>query len=160
MAHKTEKVCSQCKLLKKLEMFPLRKEAKDGRRANCKECQKEYQRKYREENPEKRREYNRKYYEENREKCREWKRKYREENPEKVREYDRKYSRKYYEENPEKCREKERKSVEIIADGYIKGLLAQSVTAKELGIKGSEINQELVDFKRAQLTLKRQKKEL
>ena len=80
----------------------------------------EANRKYREENPEKYREKNRrwceenseklreshkKYYEENSEKCRDRSRKYREDNPEKCRQI----IKKYYEENKEKILEKDRR---------------------------------------------------
>jgi len=80
----------------------------------------EANRKYREENPEKYREKNRKWRENNKEKCSEYYKKYYEENPEKYREKNRRWCeenseklreshKKYYEENSEKCRDRSRK---------------------------------------------------
>ena len=65
------------------------------------EKQKEYNKKYREENKEKIKERSKKYREENKEKMREYKKKYNEENKEKVEEW----RKKYYQENKEKIKE-------------------------------------------------------
>jgi len=47
------KICSVCKIEKELDEFYLRKESKDGYRANCKECVKVTTTKYKKNNPEK-----------------------------------------------------------------------------------------------------------
>jgi len=71
----------------------------------CKECWREYCRRWQKANPEKVREANRRWHEANLEKAREAVRRYRKANPERVRES----SRRWYEANPEKAREKDRR---------------------------------------------------
>ena len=84
------------------------------------EWQKEYNKKYKEENKEKQKEYKKKYYQENKEKVKEYRKKYFQENKEKIREYKKKYreenkekvkkwSKKYYQGNKEKIREASKK---------------------------------------------------
>ena len=108
------KVCIECGENKNVSDFYVGKN-------QCKECRKEYDKKYREENKEKIRDGMKKYYEENKEKfkkyreenkekIREGKKKYREENKEKIKKYReenkerrKEYHKKYYEENKE-CR--------------------------------------------------------
>jgi 5-methylcytosine-specific restriction endonuclease McrA len=127
------KACTKCgeTLPATTEFFVRQKTGKYGLTAECKACQYEYQRKYREENREKIRESDRRYYEENGEKRRESMRQYREKSAEKIRESDRRYreenreainernrqwraenpeqQRKYCELNSEKRRERKRK---------------------------------------------------
>ena len=54
-----EKQCSKCLAFKPLGEFSNEKNGKHGKRADCKYCAKEYDRKYRAANPEKQREYDR-----------------------------------------------------------------------------------------------------
>ena len=102
------KRCSKCGEVKSVEDFGKAKTAKDGLSSQCKECQKEYGKKYRENNKEHCAEYNKKYYEENKEKCNESMKKYREEN----KEYCVEKAKKYYEENKEHCDENSKKYYE------------------------------------------------
>lgn len=74
------KKCTKCGGVKSLDMFRKRRDGKDGRRAQCEECVRERDRRYREENREAYAEYFRRYYEENREASRESRRRYHEEN--------------------------------------------------------------------------------
>lgn len=89
------KTCTRCGETKPLDGFHRNKTKAGGRRAECKECVREYDRRYHEENRDKRRERNRRYYEENRDELRERACRYREENRDK--EVDRK--RRYHKEN-------------------------------------------------------------
>ena len=92
------KVCIKCGENKNVSDFYV------GRN-QCKECRKEYEKKYQEENKEKIRDGMKKYYEENKEKIRDGMKKYQEENKEKRREFNKKYR----EENKEKIREGKKK---------------------------------------------------
>ena len=96
------KTCTKCGETKPLDDFHRNKTGAGGRRPDCKECVREYSRRYHEENRDKERERNRRYREENRDKERERKHRYREENRDK--ELDR--HRRYYEENRDKERER------------------------------------------------------
>ena len=104
------KTCTKCGVVKPLDDFHRYKTGAGGRKPHCKECVREYKRRYYEENRDKERERNRRYYEENRDKVREYNRRYYEGNRDKVREYKRSYreenrdkmldyKRRYYEEN-------------------------------------------------------------
>ena len=74
------KTCTKCGETKPLDDFHRHKTGAGGRRPDCKECRREYSRRYREENRDKTLDYQRRYYEENRDKERERKHRYREEN--------------------------------------------------------------------------------
>lgn len=74
------KFCGRCKEEKSVSDFSKDRSRKDGLRNRCKDCAREYLRKYREKNREKVREWDRNYKKENREKAREWERKYEEKN--------------------------------------------------------------------------------
>lgn len=89
------KTCTRCGETKPLDEYHRDKRRGDGRRADCKECVRERNRRYREENRDKRRAYNRRYREENRDGLREYKRRYYEGNRDKILKYD----RRYHEEN-------------------------------------------------------------
>ena len=89
------KTCTKCGVVKPLDGFHRYKTGAGGRKPHCKECVREYKRRYYEENRDKERERNRRYYEGNRDKVREYKRSYREENRDKMLDY----KRRYYEEN-------------------------------------------------------------
>ena len=69
-----------------------------------KEKEKEYQKKYYQENKEKEKEYKKKYYQENKEKEKEYQEKYNQENKDKRKEY----YKKYYQENKEKIKEQQK----------------------------------------------------
>ena len=102
------KTCTKCGETKSLDDFHRDKAGAGGRRPDCKECVREYARRYYEENRDKRLEYKRRYREENRDKVREYARRYREESRDKVREY----ARRYYEENRDKARKSQRRYYE------------------------------------------------
>jgi len=75
----------------------------------AKEYQKEYNKKYYEENKEKRKEYNKKHYEENKEEIKESKKKYYEENKENIIKRNIEYNKKHYEEKKEEIKEYNKK---------------------------------------------------
>jgi len=116
------KVCTKCGAEKPLSEFSKHKARRDGVRATCKDCSKEYNRKYYIENREKFKEEALKYRTENPEKVRESNRKWQAKNPEKVL----KYNRKWQAENPEKVRERQRKykaqQCELTAMGQVMDL--------------------------------------
>ena len=60
------KPCTKCGETKPLDDFHRDKTRAGGRKSDCKECVREYERRYREENRDKRLEYERRYREENR----------------------------------------------------------------------------------------------
>ena len=99
------KACTKCGVVKPLDGFHRDKTGAGGRRSYCKECRREYTRRYREENSDKERERNRRYREENRDKELDRHRRYREENRDEVLEY----RRCYYEENRDKVLESRRR---------------------------------------------------
>lgn len=129
------KRCSRCGEIKALEGFSRNKAMKDGLQNQCRICQTESNRRWRQENPDKvraqerrwaqanrdrRRESDRRSYERNPEKKREYSRRWKQENPDKVREKEhrrreinpekeRERNRRYYQENPDKKREKYRR---------------------------------------------------
>ena len=71
------KVCAKCGEWKTLEEYHKNKKTKDGRGTYCKECQKKYQKQWREKNP--------KYHNS------EQQRQYRENNKERIKEYHKQY---------------------------------------------------------------------
>ena len=89
------KTCTKCGVVKPLDDFHRDKTGAGGRRSYCKECVREYTRRYLEENRDKVRERSRRYREENRDKVGEYTRRYYEEN----REEERERKRRYHEEN-------------------------------------------------------------
>ena len=99
------KTCTKCGVVKPLDGFHRNKAGAGGRRSYCKECVREYRRRYYEENRDKRLEYSRRYHEENRDKVREYRRRYYEGNRDKELEYQRRYC----EENRDKVRERKRR---------------------------------------------------
>ena len=89
------KTCTKCGAVKPLDDFYRNKGKADGRNPHCKECEREYHRRYREGNREKVQERGRRWREENRDNRLEYERRYREENLDERREY----GRRYYKEN-------------------------------------------------------------
>ena len=128
------KKCSKCKEEKPLEEFSKCKRTKDGRRSDCKECQKQYhennrekilerKKQYRENNREKNKEWKRKNHENKREKEKERRKQYHDNNKEKVLEQQKQYrennkekiierKKQYYENNKEKERERNKQYYE------------------------------------------------
>ena len=104
MCEEKTKACSKCEIEKPLTEYNKDKRVKCGLRAFCRVCERDYYRKYREENREKAITYRKKWKKENREKVRadkrKWAKGWRERNPE----ISRARSRKYKEENPEKVK--------------------------------------------------------
>jgi hypothetical protein len=92
------KTCSKCETTKELTEFNKDKTKKDGHRSECRECEKEAKKLYRENNKEKILEKEKLYYENNKEKIIESRKLYYENNKEKVLER----SRLYNENNKEK----------------------------------------------------------
>ena len=92
------KLCTKCGVWKPLEEFNKHKRGKYGRRAECKECKKEYQKQWRENNKEHRKEYQKQWRENNPNYQKQWhlnnseqQKQYREANKEKKKEYDKQY---------------------------------------------------------------------
>jgi len=99
------KVCIKCGMELNVDMFGKNKRSKDGFKSTCKECRKESDSKYREENRDKVRVSQKKYFSKNRDKVNESQKKWREENKDKINERH----RNYYNENKEKEKESQRK---------------------------------------------------
>ena len=75
------KKCSKCDVVKPLDEFRPRKDNKDGRRNNCKECAMTNTiEQYRQDNKEVLNEYNRQYYQDNKEEINEYNRQYYQDN--------------------------------------------------------------------------------
>jgi len=92
------KVCIVCGIEKGDEDFY------KGRK-ECKECKKEKNKKYYQENKEYKKEYNKEYNKENKENKKEWSKKYNQENKEHYKEHYKERKRKYRKENKEKIKE-------------------------------------------------------
>ena len=71
------KTCTKCKkeYIATLEFFYKQKKGKDGLLSQCKNCRREYSKKYNEENPEKYKENTKKWQEKNKEYLKEWRKK-------------------------------------------------------------------------------------
>lgn len=91
MQEKLSKVCTKCGILKTIDEFHVRKETRDKRRSECKEC-----------SCKKRREYHFKNHKQSLESSKRWK----EDNLDKVKEY----SREYYELNKERLLKNKRET--------------------------------------------------
>ena len=171
------RICRKCGQELPLSEFAKNKTCELGYSYTCKQCKREYYRRYRAANPEKCRERNRKYHAANLEKERERHRKWDAENAEKRRKYYRKRyaanpekarerSRKWYAANPEKARERSRKwreanlekhrelcrkknmnNCEALTDYYLRDKLRRN---------NLPITPETIDYKRIQLKLYRE----
>ena len=141
------RICRKCGQEKPLSEFVRDKTCASGYRHTCKQCDREWRRKWDAENAEK---------------CREWNRKWLIAHPEKVREYKRKYylanaekfterCRKWRIANPEKCRERNRKrginDCKSLTDRYLRDKLRRN---------NLPITPETIDYKRIQLKLYRE----
>lgn len=89
----------------------------------CRECEKEYRKKYREKHKERDKEYRKQYYQENKERVLERCKKYRQENSERIKQYKqehkedmKKYQKEYYKENKERIQEVKKQYMENHVD--------------------------------------------
>ena len=92
------KKCSKCDSVKPLTDFAKDKRSKDGHTSTCKECKKQYNKKYRKENLEQIKESQKQYYKENCESRKEYQKQYSKEHRESQNESGKKWRKK----NPEK----------------------------------------------------------
>jgi 5-methylcytosine-specific restriction endonuclease McrA len=102
------KNCRKCGEWKEYVCFPKRKEAKDGHRNECKECIKEYDRSYREENFETMSERLKEYYLNNSKRIKDNRLKRYYDNIETEREYNREFNKRYHQENKDVIYEKKK----------------------------------------------------
>ena len=116
------KKCTKCGETKELTEFHKGKNKKDGRRACCKVCQKQYYqanreqiKRYRQENREQILEKKKQYRQKNREKIAEYNKQYRQENREQIKRYRQEnheqiaeYNKQYRKENREKIAERQK----------------------------------------------------
>ena len=91
------KVCTKCGVWKPLEGYNKGKGYKDGRETACRECRKEYGKRWRKNNKEHKKEYNKQYYQENKEYYKEHNKQWYEQN----KEYRKEYEKQWKENNPE-----------------------------------------------------------
>jgi len=135
------KTCSKCETTKEFTEFNKNKSAKDGHRPECRECEKEVKKLYRENNKEKIAEKEKLYRQNNKEKVSERKKLYRENNKEKILEKEKLYrennkekiterNKLYYENNKEKIKLYLKNNKEKIAEK--KKLWCQNNKEKEL----------------------------
>ncbi|MCG3042561.1 HNH endonuclease [Streptomyces sp. S1A] len=99
------KTCNMCQVAKPLGEFNRHKARKDGRDSKCRECAREYNRRWHAANADRKRESNRRWREENRDRVRENSRRWHAANPDR----DRENSRRWYAENRDRARENTRR---------------------------------------------------
>lgn len=99
------KVCSKCGIEKLLDEFYSDKQKKDGRQSNCKACNSEYSRKYRQLNADKIKEYIKHWKKENSDKVKEYQVKKYKKDRKKINER----SRQWYKKNSEKAKKQMKK---------------------------------------------------
>lgn len=92
-ADRTAKICTRCQLMQPISRFHHSKTGRDGLRAYCVDCEREYQRAYRERNGPRKHD---------RERARINHAAWRAANPERYKTYQREYHRKWDAANPEK----------------------------------------------------------
>ena len=126
------RICRKCGQELPLSEFAKNKTCELGYSYTCKQCKREYYRRYRAANPEKARERSRKWYAANPEKARERSRKWREANLEKHREL---------------CRKKNMNNCEALTDYYLRVKLRRC---------NLPITPETIEYKRIQLKLYRE----
>ena len=95
------KVCKKCGVWKSLEEYNKQRTGKCGRRSVCRECQKEYQKQWDENNKEHRKEYHKQHYQNNKEHYKQ----YRENNKERRKEYHKQYAENNKEHRKEYCKQ-------------------------------------------------------
>ena len=98
------KICTKCgKLLVANTInFRKNKNGKHGVRADCRECEKEYNKEKNNSRREYLKEYNKQYRKDNPEYFKKWKEQYRKDKKEEIREYNKQYYKQWKENNPEK----------------------------------------------------------
>jgi hypothetical protein len=112
-----KKICTKCKKEKEITDFRKQKTDKNGRRSDCLMCEKQYYKKYRENNKEKLKKEAKEYYQNNKEKLKEKTKKYRDNNKEYInkknqeynqnnKEYFKKKSKEYNQNNKEYIKKK------------------------------------------------------
>lgn len=97
----SEKSCTKCGEVKKLEEFHKDRRAKDGRKSRCKECSREDALRWRKENLERAKEASRRWRKGNPERAREATKRWKINNPERAKEINRRWRK----ENPERVKE-------------------------------------------------------
>ncbi len=139
------KSCSKCG--KENEFYPTQT-------SYCKECQKEYSKKYKKDHPKETREQRRKYNLEHPNKH--WKKhKARYVEDGRKRDSDRKYRKSHPNKVRIRRRNKLRRDREGVRDFYCKMLIKRI-----FGVKAMEITQEMIEVKRVQIMMYRQRKEI
>ncbi len=131
------KKCIACGEEKKLSEFPPRKDSKDGRRNNCKSCEKSKRKKYYEDNIDHIKEVKKEYSNKNKNKIRNYRVEYEKENRSKIVSRN----KKYYKENKEviKIKSKIRKNKRLEKDPLFK--LKQSIgNSIRRGFRRSKFN--------------------
>ena len=141
------RICRKCGQELPLSEFAKNKTCELGYSYTCKQCKREYYRRYRAANPEKCRERNRKYHAANLEKERERHRKWDAANPEKARERSRKWREANLEKHRELCRKKNMNNCEALTDYYLRVKLRRC---------NLPITPETIEYKRIQLKLYRE----
>ena len=117
------KTCAKCNIEKELEEFHKDRRKKDGLCCQCKNCIKEYQKKYQKENTEKIKQLKKVYRQENREKIREGRKEHYENNKEVISQKGKEYREQnedkikqrkieYYKKNREKIKEHNKENKE------------------------------------------------
>ena len=141
------RICRKCGQELPLSEFAKNKTCELGYSYTCKQCKREYYRRYRAANPEKCRERNRKWDAENAEKRRKYYRKRYAANPEKARERSRKWREANLEKHRELCRKKNMNNCEALTDYYLRVKLRRC---------NLPVTPETIDYKRIQLKLYRE----
>lgn len=141
------RICRKCGQELPLSEFAKNKTCELGYSYTCKQCKREYYRRYRAANPEKCRERNRKWDAENAEKRRKYYRKRYAANPEKARERSRKWREANLEKHRELCRKKNMNNCEALTDYYLRVKLRRC---------NLPITPETIEYKRIQLKLYRE----
>ena len=154
------KICTKCNKEKDVDLFGKHKKTKSGLRSHCKECEKEYAKKWNLNNPEKVKEsvkkwhlnnpekikeIQKKYYSNNTEKIKEIRKNYRLNNPEKVKEND----KKWHLNNPEKLKETKKNYTNELGKGYLNSQL------RSKGFKKEQITPELLEVQKIIIKTKR-----
>ena len=109
------KECSCCHKVKPVSEFSKNKSKIDGLQLKCKECTKQYDKKYKEENKDRLSEQSKQYYEDNKERINEYQKQYRENNKEKIKKQSKHYRennkdrrKQYYENNKDRIKERQK----------------------------------------------------
>lgn len=135
------KVCIKCNKEKSLDEYNNRKDSKDGKRADCKECHNNMRREYRYNNRERRREYMKKYRIDNPNQVPNWikknydrylenSRRWKKQNPDKVKRHKRDTRRRRLSKDPQfRLKENIRRLLLLTLDrgGYLKKSKTQQI---------------------------------